>query len=565
MRRIRLCAVPAILLATLTTLSCSHLSNPLAKETPELFPIKQNQKMGYINRKGEIVIQPQFARAWFFSEGLAVACIEYDKCGYIDQTGKFAINPQFQEAARFSEGLAAVVVEDRIGYIDKTGKLAINPQFSNSGLNLCAFSESLARVKVGEKIGFIDKAGKIVINPQFEGASPFFDGLAAAEIGNKYGFVDKDGKIVINPQFEDAQPFINGLAAVQVGKQYGYVDKEGKIAINPQFDFAFPFSDEGLALVVLNRKIGFVNKTGKYEINLQFASQLGFINALSEAFAITSDIGRISFSEGLAPAQIGEGKTGYIDKTGKIVINPQFGVALPFYGGMAFVVSEGSPGGEMAWIDKEGKYVWREVKEEVRMVVKRIDEKYGYIDTSGRIVINPQFDAANDFSEGLAAVSVEGKWGYINKTGKIVINPQFDSAGEFTNGRASVYLGGKSGYINTEGKYVQNTNNSPTNNNSSNTPTSNSSSNERTGHLTTDTNLRSEAKKDGASVGIHFRGAKVRVLDQTSYESEGQASTWYKVKVYEYGCSANANLGCGKNSPNDADEGWVNAKLVLLN
>lgn len=500
MRRIRLCAVPAILLATLAMLSCSHLSNPLAKETPELFPIQQNGKWGYINRKGEVVIQPQFAQAWFFSEGLAVACIEYGKCGYIDRTGKFAINPQFQEAARFSEGLAAVVVEDRIGYIDKIGKLAINPQFSNSGLNLCTFSESLARVKVGEKIGFIDKAGKIVINPQFEGASPFFDGLAATEIGNKYGFVDKDGKIVINPQFEDAQPFINGLAAVQVGKQYGYVDKEGKIAINPQFDFAFPFSAEGLALVVLNRKIGFVDKSGKYEINPQFASQGGFINALSEAFAITSDIGRISFSEGLAPAQIGEGKTGYIDKTGKIVINPQFGAALPFYGGMAFVVSEDSPGGEMAWIDKEGKYVWREVKEKPK--------------TTSNMNTNT------------------------TTTTTTVTN---------SNSVNNSNMSGSTTTIN------------------SNTSTSNSSSNERTGRLTTDMNLRIEPKKDAASVGIHFRGAKVRILDETSYETEGQTSTWYKIKVYETGCSANANLGCGKNSPNDADEGWVNAKLVLLN
>jgi hypothetical protein len=53
MRRIRLCAVPAILLATLTTLSCSHLSNPLAKETPELFPIKQNQKWATSTEKAK--------------------------------------------------------------------------------------------------------------------------------------------------------------------------------------------------------------------------------------------------------------------------------------------------------------------------------------------------------------------------------------------------------------------------------------------------------------------------------------------------------------------------------
>ena len=39
--------------------------------------------------------------------------------------------------------------------------------------------------------------------------------------------------------------------------------------------------------------------------------------------------------------------------------------------------------------------------------------KSGFIDKTGRIVINPQFDLPAFFSEGLAAVFIGGKWGYI--------------------------------------------------------------------------------------------------------------------------------------------------------
>ncbi len=56
--------------------------------------------------------------------------------------------------------------------------------------------------------------------------------------------------------------------------------------------------------------------------------------------------------------------------------------------------------------------------------------RYGYIDKTGHFVINPQFDFAWIFSEGLAAVLIgdeeTGKWGYIDKTGHFVINPQFN-------------------------------------------------------------------------------------------------------------------------------------------
>lgn len=348
-----LCFVLALLLT-----SCGLMRNPLStKDTPKLFPISQNDKVGYINRKGEIVIQPQFAYAGYFSEGLAVACVESEKCGYIDDTGKFIINPQFKIAMRFSEGLAGVIVEDKLGFVDKAGKYVINPQFNiPDTFPVAFFSEGLANVKIGDKYGFVGKDGKIVINPQFDYAAPFFEGLAAFRTGGKWGYIDKEGKIVINPQYDFAFLFSKGLAAVKIGEQSGYIDKTGKIAINPQFNLALPFSDEGIALVSLKDKIGFIDKEGKYVVNPQFSSQ-GW--SWESYFLITSDIGIVSFSDGLAPISVSEGKAGYIDKTGKFVMNPQFNLACPFYGGLALVFTDSG----RAYIDKEGKYVWREVKE----------------------------------------------------------------------------------------------------------------------------------------------------------------------------------------------------------
>ena len=57
-------------------------------------------------------------------------------------------------------------------------------------------------------------------------------------------------------------------------------------------------------------------------------------------------------------------------------------------------------------------------------------------------VINPQFDLAGSFSEGLAPVRIgdfwTGKHGFIDKTGSVVINPQFAFAFSFSDGLASV-------------------------------------------------------------------------------------------------------------------------------
>lgn len=83
-----------------------------------------------------------------------------------------------------------------------------------------------------------------------------------------------------------------------------------------------------------------------------------------------------------------------------------------------------------------------------------LDEKYGYIDESGQIRIKPQFEEAGRFSEGLAAVKIGGKYGYIDVTGNQVIKPKYDDAGDFSDGLARVKVGGKYGYIDREQKMV---------------------------------------------------------------------------------------------------------------
>lgn len=196
------------------------------------------------------------------------------------------------------------------------------------------------------------------------------------------------------------------------------------------------------------------------------------------------------FSEGLivCAKQIGDNyKFGYMDRTGKVIIEPRFSRARTFSCGVGIVednfdMSYGT--GEFSLMDKSGKLIRKFAHEEVDniwdfseglAVVRRYDSnkkakvrtgivlttqahddhcRYGFCDTNGKTQFFENIDKLFPLSQGLALATVDDKYGFANASGKLVIAPTYRWANSFSEGLAAVSDNGKTGFIDKSGKVV---------------------------------------------------------------------------------------------------------------
>jgi hypothetical protein len=84
------------------------------------------------------------------------------------------------------------------------------------------------------------------------------------------------------------------------------------------------------------------------------------------------------------------------------------------------------------------------------------DGKWGFIDSSGQVVVDFKFEAAERFSEGLAPIKSDGMWGFVNLAGRMAIQPRFEAVHYtgFVEGHVAVMLEEKWGCIDNTGRMV---------------------------------------------------------------------------------------------------------------
>lgn len=206
---------------------------------------------------------------------------------------------------------------------------------------------------------------------------------------DRWGFVGTDGEWRIAPQWRQVRPFSEGRAAVETEAGWGLIDRSGAYIVEPGLRDADAIMAGGTAYPLPATK---------------------------------------PFSEGCSAVTPDEGAPHYIDRDG---------------------VRWDPPGLESMTVTDLGSFseglAWVEVIPDGSRAAR-----VGWIDADGRMAIAPDFADGGDFSGGRAPAAMsEDNWGYIDREGMLVFPRKFilSSAASYSEGLAAVSLNGATGYM----------------------------------------------------------------------------------------------------------------------
>ncbi len=331
---------------------------------------------------------------------------------------------------------------------------------------------ALYPVRLNGKWGYMNRAGQLVIPCQFEHASDYYEGRAAVtrqiatpkngttEFRTQMGYIDTTGQPMQGVRYDEVADFAGGLGRVKKNGKYGFVDKTGRVAILPQFEEAGHFA-EGLAAVKQGDKTGFINEEGEWILEVSMSRSLNvlsFKEGYTPVYQIVAGSGT-HFEEDLG---------GYLDQQGQWLVTPRYLTVLPFSEGLAAVCRKNY---KFAFLDTTGKIALETDFDDTHGFHQGIaigytlsaDKNqriwYGIDKRGNRVLPQLPYDFVGIFRNGLAGVEKNGQWGFIDRTGREVVKPRFTAPGLFRNGLARMEIGAFfSGtevvYIDKDGKYV---------------------------------------------------------------------------------------------------------------
>ena len=142
---------------------------------------KKDDKIGFIDVKGNWIIEPVYDKVRGFKNGLAPVCKD-KKWGYVNEAGEVVIPLEYRDAEVFSnDGLAPVKSVKLWGFVNRKGEQVIEQKYviTTGGMSLFkknvekGFINGLARVKYKKKWGFINTKGELLSNTWFVNLEDF--------------------------------------------------------------------------------------------------------------------------------------------------------------------------------------------------------------------------------------------------------------------------------------------------------------------------------------------------------------------------------------------------------
>ncbi|MDP4170803.1 MAG: WG repeat-containing protein, partial [Bacillota bacterium] len=304
----------------------------------------------------------------------------------------------------------------RWGYINAKGRSILPAIYDHAG----DFQENgLAIVRMMNHDGVIDSNGYFIVKPKYETINPFFEGRATVIDHGRFKAIDEMGTEITRKSYSFIGDYKEGRARAAITNAqgnyvYGYLNRWGKEVIPLEFESGNDFI-EGKAIVKFKKgEFGLINLTGKMLYSYTYSNVDHFGD------------GMLSFQKE------SNGKYGYMDEQGHILISPMFSWAEPFINGRAIVNMADDYKNLYGVIDKRGHFVVKanyqsitNLRENRLAIGKAIDPdrpylglKYALADTDGHMLTGFLYNHISEYKDGFASASNNHYTFFIDRNGK---------------------------------------------------------------------------------------------------------------------------------------------------
>ncbi len=419
---------------------------------------------GYINTKGETIIQPMYENATHFHEGVAIVqTVENKNISLINPKGVVITNLEnkYTVVSAFSEGLAYAIkngeiINEGVGseldfpdgiigsvqYIDKQGKVVIDLSAHKFVRQATPFKQGLAVVGKPYTPAQEGEAIDTVLVPDMCGVA--FGTVATKYSDEVYGVIDRTGKFVLPPRYKkiDIEPTGTLLATCTSGAQMLF-DKAGKPLITAYYRIS-PLFGGHFRLVQQDSATGNwgvidVTNQNKLIVPTQYAEI--FYNAPSDFWAIekwqdienptdqTPDLYNFAKEASLtiytySRAAKFENKLFrvYHTYTPALDYNQTIREVKPFeFNGKWGIINNF----EIKAVGYDSIAPFEDATPSDLIGMQKRN-KWGHINSSGEVIVPPTYTEIMPFKNNYAIVQKGTKWGLIGKNNKSITAFEFD-------------------------------------------------------------------------------------------------------------------------------------------
>lgn len=424
----------------------------------------QDNKYGVINNKGEEVITPSYQEYIVIPNNkkdifLCTYDVDYTKKTYktkaLNSKNKEIFteyeniepiaNYDLNNVISYEQNAIKVQKNGKYGMIDIEGKELLPCEYDE--LYSLKNTDNSIIVKKDSKIGLVDSSGKVIMQPEYKtikGISTDYKlGYIVGIDENKYGIVDCNNQKVIDIKYEEIKPLTeNGTYVVKEANNWKIVQKNGEEKLVEELKNIKDIIDIKNGNVIIkneNNKMGIINFNGEKILNtsyddIKFSFTDTYIIKQNDKYGIAKKNDEIILSPKYK-------NMNYI-KTADIIEASEDGITSNLINNNLEVKLTGivteiniSKGYIKVRQNNEEKYYnfrfeekqERDINSTHTLLLDKKNNKYGYLDKNGKVVVDYKYDDAKEQNEyGYCAVQKDGKWGAINEGGEEIVSPQYD-------------------------------------------------------------------------------------------------------------------------------------------